>query len=266
MQSHSETRVPPYEELKRIQTRERILVIDDDPSFQLWLSRFLEQNGFEPDAVDSVEAAEEKISDFQYSVVIADVNLPGNDQLQFVKHLVASNPQLSVILVTGQPSLDSAIRSLELPVVAYLTKPFQSSELLTHIKTSILRSTICRNIGRSRERIMEWLNQLNSLDELLQIRPPAYDTAVPADVYITLTLHNILEPLFDLKHLTESLARGKSSEASNVCDLFKCPRLDQQRHLLDHSVDILEKTKQSFKSKELGDLRKKLEKFLQVID
>jgi regulator of cell morphogenesis and NO signaling len=70
--------------------------------------------------------------------------------------------------------------------------------------------------------------------------------------------HNdIQEKLTDLKNLAEALSEDSGEQ--DVCQLLTCPRLAILRGSLNESVQVLEKTKNSFKSKELGDLRKRLE-------
>jgi DNA-binding response OmpR family regulator len=241
-----------------------VLIVDDDSAFLEIMKVLLHRRGFRTESTTDSSKALELTREKKFPVVIADLNMPGNQQLEFIRSVASGEDGPSIIIVSGFPTLDSALSSFDLPVVAYLRKPFEGEELVSHVRASIIRSQLRKTIVRSRERIVEWMNSLNSLDELLNIRPQSCAAGVPIDIYITLTVHNILEPLFDLKHLTETLTKGTTVDKENVCNLFKCPRLEQQKSLLDHSVEILEKTKQSFKSKELGELRKKLEKFLQV--
>jgi DNA-binding NtrC family response regulator len=67
----------------------------------------------------------------KYDLLIADIKMQGNSDLQLIKKLPEFAPRMPVILVTGYPSLSSAVQSMKLPVVGYLIKPFEFSELLT---------------------------------------------------------------------------------------------------------------------------------------
>ena len=86
------------------------------------------------------------------------------------------------------------------------------------------------------------------------------DTVVKSTRYAMLhddreTLRNIIASLEDLGHL----GSRRQGEARRPCHLFDCPRLEALTEALNQTIDVLEKTKGSFKSKELGQLRVKLE-------
>jgi hypothetical protein len=70
------------------------------------------------------------------------------------------------------------------------------------------------------------------------------------------TLRNITDALLDLKHLTDELAA--QGDEQYVCDQLECSKLTTLKDSLVESVEVLEKTKKAFKSKDLGILRKKL--------
>jgi DNA-binding NarL/FixJ family response regulator len=72
-----------------------------------------------------------------YDLLIADIKMPGNSDLEFISALPKIAEGMPVILVTGYPSLNSAIESVQLPVVAYLVKPFELNELLVRVKDVI---------------------------------------------------------------------------------------------------------------------------------
>jgi DNA-binding NarL/FixJ family response regulator len=72
-----------------------------------------------------------------YDLLIADIKMQGNSDLEFIKALPQIAGEMPVILVTGYPSLNSAIESIQLPVVAYLVKPFELNELLVRVKDVI---------------------------------------------------------------------------------------------------------------------------------
>ncbi|MFO0981677.1 MAG: hypothetical protein U1E76_07980 [Planctomycetota bacterium] len=64
--------------------------------------------------------------------------------------------------------------------------------------------------------------------------------------------------LSDLAQVIDALA-NHPQQAENLCQLLSCPRLNEVHVQLGEAIDVLERTKSSFRSKELGQLRKKLE-------
>ena len=71
--------------------------------------------------------------------------------------------------------------------------------------------------------------------------------------------------LMDLQHLRDQCEESELA-TEPVCHLFRCPRLQVLKGLIQESVEVLERTKSSFRSKELGSLRKRLEQVLEELD
>lgn len=82
-------------------------------------------------------------------------------------------------------------------------------------------------------------------------------------VFLGLTLDRAFSSLLDVKTFTEALAREDNGErAQSPCHLLDCPRLTTLTDALTEAIRVLEMTKGSFKSRELGDLRNRLEKVI----
>jgi len=77
------------------------------------------------------------------------------------------------------------------------------------------------------------------------------------DAFLDLTFRHLVESLMDIRGLAAGLA--ENNETPGVCHLLDCPRLERLTKALRDTITILEKTKGSFKSKELKDLRQQLE-------
>jgi response regulator RpfG family c-di-GMP phosphodiesterase len=167
---------------------------------------------------------------------------------------------MPVILVTGYPSLRSAIESIQLPVAAYLVKPFEFEELLVQVQISVKNYRCFKAVRNIRKRLTDWSEDSKGIEEAQNIMPPS-GSSTSIDTFFTLTFRNISGALSDLKHLTESFSTGSSSQ-QEVCHLLNCPRLNTLNKTLVETIDILENTKSAFKSKELGILRRNLEELV----
>lgn len=118
----------------------RLLLADDEETFLKATAELLRDEGFECDcAMDGFQALE-ILAVQRHDLLIADLQMPGNTQFELVEQAAQIAPMLPMILVTGYPSLGSAIRAVELPLVAYLVKPFDFDDLLKHIRKAIRRS------------------------------------------------------------------------------------------------------------------------------
>lgn len=242
----------------------RILVAEDDDSFRSWATQYLQKRGYYCEEAACGATVTEKINNgCQFDVLIVDLNMPGNSNLELVREVAEKKPTLPIILMTGKPTTESAVESINLPIAAYIVKPFEPNDLLSEVQSCVVKSKLYNDISKSRERIKQWEQRMSDIETLLSIRTRS-GSAVAIDAYLTLTIKNIIDPIFDLMHLSQALLNPVEEEHKNVCNLFKCPRLDSNQAMITQAVDVLEKTKRSFKSKELKTLREKLEKYMEA--
>lgn len=233
-----------------------ILLADDDPAFLELTRRLLVQRGYECDTASDAGQVQDRLRVREYDLLISDIDMPGNSNLQMVADLPQLQAGLPVILVTGSPSVDSAARSVGLAVAAYLIKPVDAAMLLDHVRAALDRYRCFRVVAASRQRLLQASADLQRLETSLRT-PVAgtYDTSVQA--FLDLTLQNAAQSLLDLRRLMDTLrARPQASEAD---DWLQSARPVVLLEALWETIAVLEKTKHSFKSKELAQLRKKLE-------
>jgi DNA-binding NtrC family response regulator len=105
-------------------TREspRILLVDDEDTFRKSTARLLEQEGYRCDcAQDSEEAS--RLLTSRHNMLLSDIRMPGNMQFEFLREIRARFPLLPVVLVTGYPSVQTAVEALRLSFTDYLLKP-----------------------------------------------------------------------------------------------------------------------------------------------
>ncbi|MFL5520546.1 MAG: response regulator, partial [Gemmatimonadales bacterium] len=98
----------------------RILFADDEATFLKATADLLRREGYEVDEVPDGACAMEKVAAGPYDLLITDLEMPGNSDLQLVRAIAEKSGGLPVIILTGYPSVRSAVASIELPVAAYL--------------------------------------------------------------------------------------------------------------------------------------------------
>ena len=231
----------------------RILIADDEETFLFSTAALLREEGYECDCASDSRTVIEMIKASRYDILISDINMPGNSELELLRDLSEIVKGMPVILMTGYPSVSSAIKSIQLHVVAYMVKPFKFDELLAQVKTSMEYSRTYRTICNTKQRLEEWSKDLDNIEKVMG---KTTGDALPINTFFMLTLRNIADALLDLKQLTDELAVQSSEQ--HVCNLLECSRLNELKDGLVESVKVMEKTKRAFKSKDLGVLRKKL--------
>jgi DNA-binding NtrC family response regulator len=130
-------------------SRERILVIDDDPIASGSLSEFLEQEGFDTavaqngaEALDLLAKAEQAAAgdpggSRAFGVALCDVSMPVMNGLEFLKQARKRFPALSIAMLTGYGTIESAVEAVQLGAVEYLTKPVVDQELRVALRRAV---------------------------------------------------------------------------------------------------------------------------------
>ncbi len=129
-----------------------LLVIDDEQSLVETLSVLLRREGYE---VVSALTGADGVSKFEQAtpdLVLTDVRMPKMDGVQVLQAIRDKNPQVPVVLMTAQASLQSAIQAVNLGATHYVQKPFSNDELLAILRRSLEWGAVVReNDGLKRE-------------------------------------------------------------------------------------------------------------------
>ena len=107
----------------------KIMVIDDELEICHILKEFLEGLGYQVITAQSGAEGLRLISQNIVDVLILDLNIPGMHGLEILKKVKASYPDISVIILTGFPSINSAVESMKLGAYDYLVKPIDFKRL-----------------------------------------------------------------------------------------------------------------------------------------
>jgi len=107
----------------------KILVVDDDPAICVVISEALKRQGHIVRTVGSIAERREALPAFAPDLLVTDVMLPDGDGLDGVRDLIAADPQLKVIILSAQNTLNTAVRATGQGAFEYLPKPFDLNEL-----------------------------------------------------------------------------------------------------------------------------------------
>lgn len=119
----------------------RILVVDDESTIRLALSRFLRVRGFDVDVAESGQMALEAIAANRYALMLCDLRMPGMTGLEIVPRAIAADPDLGVIMLTAVNDAGSATEALSSGAFDYLTKPVELPDLQAAVERALVRRT-----------------------------------------------------------------------------------------------------------------------------
>jgi two-component system C4-dicarboxylate transport response regulator DctD len=114
-----------------------VLIVEDDDDVRLGCVQALALDGLQTEGVASVEKAERLVGPDFPGVVVTDIRLPGRDGLSFMRELVARDPALPVILITGHGDVATAVQSMRDGAWDFIQKPFASQELVDAVRRAL---------------------------------------------------------------------------------------------------------------------------------
>lgn len=128
----------------------QILIVEDEDVIRGALKRLLERNGYTVSEAGSVAEASEKHQLDSFDAIISDLRLPGLPGTELIK--LTPTP---VLIMTSYASLRSAIDSMKIGAVDYISKPFEHDEILSALARVINSDQKNRNISRRQPRPSE---------------------------------------------------------------------------------------------------------------
>ena len=116
------------------ETRPTVLIIDDESGIVDTLRILLKNEGFAAHVAFGGKQGLDQIAAIQPQIVISDIRMPGFDGLDILTAARAQDPDMPVILMTAQASLQSAIKAVNEGAFHYIQKPFRNDELVAIVK------------------------------------------------------------------------------------------------------------------------------------
>jgi DNA-binding NtrC family response regulator len=120
-----------------VESRARILVIDDEPVVQDVLGRLLARAGYERIAAAGAVEGKALVEREQPDVVILDVMLPDGSGLDLLKEIKVMDPERPVIMMTAYGSVNDAVEAMKQGAFHYVTKPFSNEEVLLQVQKAL---------------------------------------------------------------------------------------------------------------------------------
>lgn len=111
-----------------------ILIVDDEKSIRITLSEFLKKEGHQVSSASDVDEAIQLFNEQNFDIVVTDIIMPKRSGTELLKYIREHSQSVQVILMTGEPTVDTAIQSVQSGANDYLTKPIQKDIFLQTIR------------------------------------------------------------------------------------------------------------------------------------
>ena len=112
----------------------RILLVEDDRSLSRAVSTILQKNNYSVDCVENGQMALDYLEKDIYDAVIMDIMMPVMDGITALKNLRKRGSNIPVLMLTAKTEIDDQVEGLDNGANDYLTKPFDTRELLARIR------------------------------------------------------------------------------------------------------------------------------------
>jgi len=130
----------------------RIMLVEDEKMTMVSLTGILRKEGHEVTACPDGHAAMAALDSGSFDVVLTDLNVPGPDGLEVLARAKRDNPEAKVIIMTAYASTKTAVEALRMGAHDYITKPFQTDEVLARVaRIGELQAVVAENRALRRQ-------------------------------------------------------------------------------------------------------------------
>jgi putative nucleotidyltransferase with HDIG domain len=127
---------------KKEKIMSKILVVDDEKSLRITLSLFLESKSHTVETACNVDEAIEIVRTFQPDLVITDIVMPQKTGVELLQYLRDNDPDIQVIIMTGEPTVETAVQAVQLAANDYLSKPIRKGDFLRVIDRVLMNKQL----------------------------------------------------------------------------------------------------------------------------
>lgn len=169
--------------------RPHVLLVEDEQTVANGLKMVMDEEGYDVDMANSGRVALNKFKAKNFDLMVADLRLPDIDGMEVIERVRKSRPETKVVIITGYPSIASAIKAIKIGVSDYLRKPFTDDEFITAVDTAmqdkqqdsleklvaetpeerlIQREEVIRALGKASQDMNFWKELMEKGSEALQ--------------------------------------------------------------------------------------------------
>jgi len=134
---------------------ERVLIVEDEPSTRVGLTELVRTWGFTTDAAADGQEALQKITMFRPSIIVSDLVMPRMGGLELLRALKDEGTALTVVILTAQGTVETAVEAIKEGAYDYLTKPVEPQRLKILLDKIVERQDTLREVKVLRKQLRE---------------------------------------------------------------------------------------------------------------
>jgi len=126
--------------------KRNVLIVDDDQDVLSMLERLLQKLEYNPFVAYNGEEALRIIDTNKVDVVVSDLVMPEMDGMELLKRVKSRRSDIPFVMITGHPTIETAVEAIKKGAYDYLTKPFQVEEVQIKIDRALEKGGLRRSL------------------------------------------------------------------------------------------------------------------------
>jgi len=131
--------------------RSKILIVEDEKLLRWSLLEGFRREGYQVHGAENGKEALNKIGGEQYELILMDIKLPVINGIEVLQSLKRTNPQITVIMMTGYGDIETTVEAMRAGAYDYVTKPFNLDEIRTRIERALEASNLQKEVSYLRD-------------------------------------------------------------------------------------------------------------------
>ncbi|MGE5221252.1 MAG: sigma-54-dependent transcriptional regulator [Omnitrophica WOR_2 bacterium] len=127
-----------------------ILIIDDEAYLRSTLAIILKRAGYSVTTADGAQEALQVLLNNHFDLVFLDLKMPGKDGMELLPEIRLLDPNLPVLILTANASLETAIQSMRMGAIGYLMKPIDPEQIISRVDEIIQEEKLESGSGNHR--------------------------------------------------------------------------------------------------------------------
>ncbi|UNC91632.1 HD domain-containing phosphohydrolase [Candidatus Contubernalis alkaliaceticus] len=169
----------------------KVLIVDDEKSMRYTLREFLRREGYEVEAAEDAVKALALLKQDAFDVVVTDIIMPCLSGVELLEQIRNIMPDLQVILMTGEPTVETAVKAVQVGAYDYISKPILKSTLLKVVKKALH----LKEITDKKQRLEEAnRHHQENLEQLVEERTRALHQSMQSSIKVLASMLDLRDP------------------------------------------------------------------------
>jgi len=169
----------------------RVLVVDDEKSIRITLCEFLKNAGFEAYSACDALVAQEMVDEQDFDVIITDIIMPKVSGIEMLTKIQENYPYIQTIIMTGEPTVETAVQAVQFSANDYLTKPISKEDMLKAVRNAAKIKSL-----HDEKALLEKQNQLyqKNLEGIVAKRTEALQASMQSIISLLASVVEVRDP------------------------------------------------------------------------